>query len=695
MLRAGFRPTAPSGLPRRTVRALVISAVLVGITTPAPGFVPGAYAATASSTTTTTRPGGTSPQPPARTSPSSGTTPSSGTAPTVPPDNGPPNNSPPGNGPPSNSPPSNSPPSSSAPAGTLTATYSGSFSYDITNPQYLPAYEASRSQTFAWSESVTIRIPECALTSDPGCFNEDSDGSSETADVVGAPTLTVSGKSTSTKAWNAPPDIDDTCSATASAGPVSAGQGSPIRVYFALQQVQVYAVGPATALWTKSTSTNPWCAFGGQVDAPIFWQFQPVPDVDKTLPYSKTYTVPANREGRTGSATFTVTGAAQPCPTCPCAAGTVDDAAGGLTTAAVAPVPALTQGPRGGQLRATAERNLTPMASGGSCVSIWWMNSPQGAMDVTGKRNLPVIVGQQISLEARFRGQKATASNKVKWTLQGPVVANYTVGDTSAAVEQLPATSLAQADLSFYWYRAGFAPYGPGEAHSVSEPLQVTVNGKRLTVSFEVKSPGWDLSAQTCGAGVDTDISQGVLLPAFGLGRNQKCPLPGIIWTAHVTGLPGEFALTQLISEQMWHNNVQCSLYAARSGFAADNHAFYGGDDNFADAPGKWQGSDTPAYSLFGRWGTYRRAFSAHDYLMYNPDIANKKSIWVALATLPWRWDVTVTRAHLLEPWALTSTTGGSPNPVNPPLNITGSAWAGSPPTWKWADANLNFFVCP
>jgi hypothetical protein len=680
MLRAGFRPIAPSGLPRRSVRALVISAVLVGIVALAPGYVPGAYAATTSSTTTTTRPGGTGPQPPPGTSPSSGTTPSSGSAPTTP--------------------PSNSPPGASAPAGTLTATYSGSFSYDITNPHYLTGYEASRTQSFSWSESVTVNIPRCALSSDPGCFNEASDRSSATADVVATPTLTVSGKAASTQTANAPADADATCNATPSAVPVSAGLGSPIRVYFALQQVQVYAIQPLGPPWTKSTSANPWCAFGQttetQFGGPVFWQFKPVPDLEQTLPYSKTYTIPANPLDVTGSATFKVTGVAQPCPTCPCSTGSVDPAPDGLPAGSVKSVAALTPGPRAGQLRVTAERNPAPMASAGNCVSIWWLNSPQGAVPVTGLKDLPVIVGQRVSLEVRFWGQKAANSDQVKWTVPGPVLANYTVSDSSAVVEQLPATSLAQADISFYWYRAGFAPYGPGAAHSVFEPLQVTVNGKPATVSFAVKSPGWQLSARTCGAGVDTKYRQKVLLPAFGLGWNDRCgEVPGINWKADVTGLPGQIALTQLISEQMWHNNQQCSLFPGQSGFAADNHAFYGGDGNFKDAPGQWVGSDTPAYSLIAGWGTYRREFSARDYLMYTPDIPNNKSVWVALATLPWHWDATVTQKVLLGPWTVPQKAGGSVNPVNPPPLITGSAWAGSPPTWKWADSNLNNFLCP
>ncbi|HUC13010.1 MAG TPA: hypothetical protein VMS00_01030, partial [Acidimicrobiales bacterium] len=201
---------------------------------------------------------------------------------------------------------------------TVTVAYSGHSTYDQVKPG---GRIASRHEDYTWNERITVAVPRC-VTLSKGCLSTPSDGSSVNFKVVGTPIMTLSGTvSQRAPSWQtAQVHTEVDCSATASATPTmqstanpnpyavktSASADFPIKVRFALHEIWVYAVAPFqfTHWSVKSGCTSPVLWYVGGIGfGAVTWRYEPVSDLDKVLPYSKTYTA-IPQPGLSGAATF-------------------------------------------------------------------------------------------------------------------------------------------------------------------------------------------------------------------------------------------------------------------------------------------------------------------------------------------------------------------------------------------------------
>jgi hypothetical protein len=206
--------------------------------------------------------------------------------------------------------------------GTVTITDSGDWTLDE-GPSN--GYLESAHIEVHYRASETIRIPPCAVTAPgtTGCLATAADHSSPPTVLVGTPTVTASGSTSSTLRPDLPASVEGTpCDGQVQARPVSIGNNpnlinAPIQVHFALHEMWVYVAPP----WVSESAATPPDVQPGAQCPPIGGHqilqqsFGPASDLSKVLPKTFTYRPPDPEigPGETGSDTITITGSATPC----------------------------------------------------------------------------------------------------------------------------------------------------------------------------------------------------------------------------------------------------------------------------------------------------------------------------------------------------------------------------------------------
>ena len=290
-----------------------------------------------------------------------------------------------------------------------------------------------------------------------------------------------------------------------------------------------------------------------------------------------------------------------------------------------------------------------------------------------------VVAGQPIRLSVKGCG------GAPKWTIAGvtkhlkttSAVENYTVADTDAD----SGTDVAYLDLpgslpdTFYFIRGNSKGY----------KVTATAEGKQVSKTFIVEAPKVKAEPfRTCGVHFQTVAGVALVIAA---GWNDKCPggpkdgpgvgKPGMEWKFSIDATKkeaGKVALIQLITKTVTHDDNPCSgLSTTRE---ADVTAFYDSHNRPERAmvcvPGNkpyWD-RDSPRLKLLGRNGTWSEAFSAEDYLMYEP---KGSDVWVALGSFQWSWSARVAFEGVTwNPKKLDGVKEPSFRPGGPPPEFTG-----------------------
>jgi hypothetical protein len=346
--------------------------------------------------------------------------------------------------------------------GTVTVTDSGDWSLDegpgggIESAHVDVHYRASE----------TIRIPACAVTAPgtTGCLAKAADHSFPPSDVVGTPTVTASGSTSSVLAPLAEGASNDLipCDGSVQALPVSIGPNSnpfspfatvlnaPIQVHFALHEMWVYVAPP----WVRESAATPAGVTPGAACPPLGGhsllqvRYAPVTDLDKILPKTFTYQPPdPQASGEAGSDTITVTGSATPCSVSPERSAAAASASAGTSTtvdayaAEACPHVALRVSPSTTTLDHLVglQATLTPTVPPGT-VYDWQIKRADASRWTT----FASLHGNRLKFDARVAGKFL-----VRVVAESPGVAgDIEVSDPKSLLVQFPDADEIKADSS-------------------------------------------------------------------------------------------------------------------------------------------------------------------------------------------------------------------------------------------------------
>jgi len=260
--------------------------------------------------------------------------------------------------------------------------------------------------------------------------------------------------------------------------------------------------------------------------------------------------------------------------------------------------------------------------------------------DVTGS-NVPVIVGQKISLSCSFPGPLPTNFPPItewNWTIPGHAVSNYIVSANSGTVYTNFPT--ANSNAVFYWVNGG----------SKEVQCRVTVQGNQLSAkcTFDVKRPLPNFYAEVRDrVRVGTNfVRNGEADPGFRLqfGINSNALNAGIAFV--YTNAPlkpatsetfGRYFITQIVDAFREQYNVRIGTNCSAEqldGSGLDNWTPFGtgykdtDHDEWTDAPG---GGLT-----YASWLTMTGSFSAT--LMFQPRPYDSSTIPVPMYEVDWNW---------------------------------------------------------
>lgn len=257
---------------------------------------------------------------------------------------------------------------------------------------------------------------------------------------------------------------------------------------------------------------------------------------------------------------------------------------------------------------------------------------------ITGQTGLPNNTGEQVLLKSGIVLPSGLSVSSYNWSVGGTNIGGYTPTPSSNATGDIKATTLTDANVTFYWVY-------PGQGLVVSfkycmnngqcsNTVQVTFNVKGVTngllnattISSAVKfSTVTDNCTGDRFNGQTTKwINLGSMTGISGTYPNCKYSAsPGITFTASGT-MPasGKWSFVQLILTNSDAVTTTTSSTTSSCGTGLDNFYPYpmpsGSTNSTGDAPGGLI-SPTPGYTLT----EFKRSFTAMMYLMWQSNTAN------------------------------------------------------------------------
>jgi len=325
---------------------------------------------------------------------------------------------------------------------------------------------------------------------------------------------------------------------------------------------------------------------------------------------------------------------------------------------------------------------------------------------------IPVMVGQQIQLTAKFSTGNLQGPYIPLWTVSGDDstrVANYTqtldyTGKKSSGVITPLASPLTGNAISFYWIAGSLT--GTAQTTTCSINFYQTYNSSVNFLVFRPDAKDYRVTPPTEGFLSDsTTHNPPVFIGDNGDNDMRLCfgttASAGIFWKTILFNPAigvGTIALTQLIDRQLidvcatdGHTISALTKDAnGKESYFLDDIAgiqanFNGGPGPTA-IPGSFAGSidslggDYPNTSLTKAISKASATDHFHTYLMYKPAGAN--SIWVTLSRMDWSWSGFATRnigssldqSSTYGDWSLDKNADGTLKityPASPPVGVT------------------------
>ena len=273
--------------------------------------------------------------------------------------------------------------------------------------------------------------------------------------------------------------------------------------------------------------------------------------------------------------------------------------------------------------------------------------------DITGTTQ-PVVVGQQIPLQASFSLPAGVSISSQSWSVSGTTVGGYNASTNSG---QTVSTNFTQQSTTFYWVTA---QTGATVTYTVnlSDGAQASA-----TATFNVSGPTNVTVTATAGTVViqyNDEMSFGDSSGTPGMSFQASATMP--------TGTPGTFSWVQVVVSSCYTDTPPGSPYCLTPN-ALDSTYPYDSGASAADSPNVGltsdlsQVSDTDSFDM---------------YLMWNPGTAN--SIPVPLGFVAWGWSGDATQNQSTGVWSLNSSS-------IPSHTFTPSQ---SFPQWTQVDTNSN-----
>jgi hypothetical protein len=286
-------------------------------------------------------------------------------------------------------------------------------------------------------------------------------------------------------------------------------------------------------------------------------------------------------------------------------------------------------------------------------------------------RSAALAVGVQVSL--RVQGPRGATPTEIEWTISDDAIAEFEPTETSAVRKDLDKADKSRQDIRFFWITGG----------DKDVTVKATVNGRSMTCSaiFTVFAPqSVTMTSETGTPWINPDGEGHEPWLEYGNVRKK----PGIRFKfGALLPVPGEIAGAQLAAghstrtvfkdgpyrEPLYQD--QCSTvsdprHLDESAFCLDNEFPYaaastvgrapakmpalskGGLKDFQWVAGEWKTSDTPGVRLsidkVNGSSTPTKASEASVasafamFFLYRPTWPDKKTCWVALGVLRWRF---------------------------------------------------------
>ena len=247
-----------------------------------------------------------------------------------------------------------------------------------------------------------------------------------------------------------------------------------------------------------------------------------------------------------------------------------------------------------------------------------------------------MAVGQAVQTQLVITGPNGITYSNVQWAISGGnPIKEYTKTKAAGIVTQLSLEDYQANSLKYY-----------NTNRDASQTVSCTfiVNGKTYTESatLYIEQPVVENFTGTFAEYNNGAEAVGVRpkepgdLEWLRLGGTEDVDtIPGITFTANVSGESGMLALTQLVNTYgSWtHPDGRIIIHSSENQYVLDTDTEY--DQEVFPINYPFFSDDTPGISLSAGIANCFRSDSFKTYLMYKPE---GDSIWVSLSLLEWGW---------------------------------------------------------